>query len=188
MGRTSSGWPRSRAASEMGRPSMGDGTKVASDVGNEVGGGRPGRRCGLEDRSWPSHLIERVRQMAGPVPGRSPRPVHRTSGGCAPTVRRARRRLMSAGPFRCKAVTVARPVAVRPSICRKSVRQAKWRDQRWRRGLNRGTIRLVCGSRDRVLSYLWPLHAGHDQASSSAVLPAPSTRGRTCSQTKGAHE
>ena len=78
---------------------------------------------------------------------------------------------MSAGPFKCKAATVARPVAVRPLICTKSVRQAKWRDRRWRRGLNRGTIRPVCGSRDRVLSYLWPLHAGHAQASSSAAPP-----------------
>ena len=109
-------------------------------------------------------------------------------GGCSPTARRARRKLTRAGQFRCSAATVARPVAVRPSMSRKSVPQAKWRDQRWRRGLNRGTDRPVWGSRAWVLAYLWPLHAGHAQANSAAVLPAPRTRGTTCSQTNGAQE
>jgi hypothetical protein len=57
-----------------------------------------------------------------------------------PTARSARRRLTRAGQFRCSAATVARPVAVRPSMSKKSLPQAKWRDQRWRRGLNRERI------------------------------------------------
>ncbi len=113
---------------------------------------------------------------------------HRACCGCSPTARRARRKFMSGRQLRCNASTVARPVAMRPSRRRRSARQAKWRDHRWRRGLNRGTVRPVRGSRARVLAYLWPLHAGHAQASSAAVLPPPSARGRTCSQTNGAHE
>jgi len=125
------------------------------------------------------------RSPRGPLlPVRGCRPY----GGCSPTARRARRKLTRAGQFRCSAATVARPVAVRPSMSRKSVPQAKWRDQRWRRGLNRGTDRPVCGSRPCVFAYLWPLHAGHAQANSAAVLPAPRTRGTTCSQTNGAQE
>lgn len=95
---------------------------------------------------------------------------------------------MRAGQFKCSAAKVARPTAVRPSMSRKSLLQAKWRGQCWRRGLNNGTDRPVCGSRACVLSYLWPLHAGQAQANSAAELPAPRTRGKTCSQTKGAHE
>jgi hypothetical protein len=53
-----------------------------------------------------------------------------TSGGCFPTTDRARRRLTRAAQFRCSASTVARPVAVRPSITMKSLFQSKWRDHR----------------------------------------------------------
>ncbi len=62
---------------------------------------------------------------------------HGAGGGCSPTARKARRRFTRAGAFRCRAATVARPVAVRPSISKKPVPQAKCRDQRCRRGLNR---------------------------------------------------
>ena len=54
-----------------------------------------------------------------------PSRVYRAFCGCSLIARRARRRLTSAGQFRCNAVAVARPVAVRPSMWRESALQAK---------------------------------------------------------------
>ena len=51
-----------------------------------------------------------------------------------------RRKLINSGRFMCRASTVARPRAVRPTILKKSSLQAKWRDQRWRRGWKRETL------------------------------------------------
>lgn len=140
--------------------------------------------CVRESPSNPPPLVLLIRSPLTASPSRHGPP----GGECSPTARRARRKFTSAGQFRCSAVTVARQVAVRPSMRRKSAPQAKWRCQRWRRGWNRGTDRPLCGSAACVLAYLWPLHAGHAQAKSAAELPAPRTRGTTCSQTNGAQE
>jgi hypothetical protein len=108
------------------------------------------------------------------------------SGRGSPAARSNRRKLTSSGRLRCNASTVARPIAVRPMIRVKSLLHSKCSDHRWRRGLNSGTMRPVCGSRACVFVYLRALHQGHAQARLSNVVVPPASRGLMCSQWKAA--
>jgi hypothetical protein len=97
------------------------------------------------------------------------------SGGCRPRTASSARMARIKGRFNLSVATVVRPVGVSPTTVNAS--QRKWSPQRCRRGLNKGTVRPVRGSRpDRRDSFLSE-HETQASARLSAVVVPPATLG-----------
>jgi hypothetical protein len=60
----------------------------------------------------------------------APPPFFYFIGGCQPAAAHRRRAGTIVGLFICKAITVARPIMVRPTICMPSALHSKWSDHR----------------------------------------------------------
>jgi hypothetical protein len=96
-------------------------------------------------------------------------------GGCRPRTASSARMARIKGRFNLSVATVVRPVSVSPTTV--NAYQRKWSPQRCRRGLNKGTVRPVRGSRpDRRDSFLSE-HETQASARLSAVVVPPATLG-----------
>jgi hypothetical protein len=92
------------------------------------------------------------------------------AGGCQPTAHQRRRAATISVWFIRNATTVARPIAVVPSIFVPSRLQTKWSCQCCCRGWNRGTDFCVSGSMVRIVFVLNSLHVRHARQTLSKVV------------------
>lgn len=104
-----------------------------------------------------------------------------SAGGCNPVANNARRMFTTPGLFTCSALTVARPVGVKPTMRVKSSFHLKWSRHLCFLGLYSGTTALSTGSGASVLVYLWALHPGQANARLSNVVSPPRLTGMVCS-------
>lgn len=103
------------------------------------------------------------------------------AGGCLPMANNTRRMFTTPGLFICKALTVARPVGVTPTIRVKSSFHRKWSCHLCFLGLYSGTRVPSTGSGASVLVYLCPLHPGQARAKLSKAVSPPRLTGMMCS-------
>jgi len=133
------------------------------------------RTCiGSADDSFAGH--------AGDLLGGAHNPYSSSSaGGCNPMANNARRMFTTPGLFTCSALTVARPVGVKPTMRVKSSFHLKWSRHLCFLGLYSGTTAPSTGSGASVLVYLWALHPGQANARLSNVVSPPRLTGMMCS-------